>query len=57
MGDHAATSALLGETLSDSPGLRTYALEDWVDKGDWQSLAALVRAESIFFVDRDPSLL
>ncbi|MGD0010112.1 MAG: N-6 DNA methylase [Terriglobia bacterium] len=29
-------------------------LEDWVDRGDWQSLAAQVGAESIFFVDRDP---
>jgi hypothetical protein len=29
-------------------------LKDWVDKGDWQTLAAQVGAESIFFVDRDP---
>jgi hypothetical protein len=28
--------------------------EDWLDRGDWQSLAAQVGAESIFFVDSDP---
>ncbi len=33
---------------------RTAALEDWLDFGDWQSLAAQVGAETIFFVDRDP---
>jgi hypothetical protein len=27
---------------------------DWLDTGDWQSLAAQVGAEKIFFVDRDP---
>lgn len=30
------------------------ALENWVDTGDWQSLAAQAGAESIFFVGRDP---
>lgn len=30
------------------------ALGDWLDRGDWQSLAAQVGAETIFFVDRDP---
>ena len=29
-------------------------LEEWVERGDWQQLAAQVGAESIFFVDRDP---
>lgn len=29
-------------------------LEGWLDFGDWQSLAAQVGAETIFFVDRDP---
>jgi hypothetical protein len=29
-------------------------LADWVDRGDWQQLAAQVGADSIFFVDRDP---
>lgn len=28
--------------------------QDWLDKGDWQSLAAQVGAEKIFFVERDP---
>src|SRR5690242_18366250 len=27
---------------------------DWLDCGDWQSLAAQVGAEKLFFVDRDP---
>ena len=30
------------------------AVADWIDRGDWQMLAAQVGAESIFFVDRDP---
>ena len=30
------------------------ALGNWLDSGDWQSLAAQVGAETIFFVDRDP---
>lgn len=30
------------------------ALDGWLDRGDWQSLAAQVGAETIFFVDRDP---
>ena len=29
-------------------------IEEWVDRGDWQQLAAQVGAESIFFVDRGP---
>ena len=28
-------------------------LHDWVDKGDWQTLAAQVGADSVFFVDRE----
>ncbi|MFN7923877.1 MAG: N-6 DNA methylase [Bryobacteraceae bacterium] len=28
--------------------------KDWLEKGDWQYLAAEVGAERIFFVDRDP---
>ena len=27
---------------------------DWLDKGDWQTLAAKVGADAIFFVDHDP---
>lgn len=30
------------------------ALHDWVDKGDWQTLAAQVGAEKVFFVDHEP---
>jgi hypothetical protein len=33
------------------------ALKDWVDRGDWQMLAAQVGAESIFFVDSDPVIV
>src|SRR5262249_17440316 len=32
----------------------TQGLRDWLDRGDWQTLAAQVGAEKIFFVDRDP---
>jgi hypothetical protein len=32
----------------------TEVVEEWIDKGDWQALAAQVGAESIFFVERDP---
>jgi hypothetical protein len=30
------------------------ALHEWVDRGDWQTLAAQVGAEKVFFVDREP---
>jgi hypothetical protein len=43
-----------GALLSAMREPQTAALGDWVDRGDWQSLAAQVGAESIFFVDRDP---
>src|SRR6266508_4977949 len=33
------------------------ALGEWLDRGDWQSLAAQVDAETIFFVDRDPVIV
>jgi type I restriction-modification system DNA methylase subunit len=42
--------ALLPAVRLPQPG----ALGDWLDRGDWQSLAAQVGAETIFFVDRDP---
>ena len=29
-------------------------IAEWIDRGDWQQLAAQVGADSIFFVDRDP---
>jgi hypothetical protein len=31
--------------------------QEWIEKGDWQFLAAEVGAESIFFVDRDPVIV
>ena len=42
--------ALLTATRQPQSG----ALGNWLDSGDWQSLAAQVGAETIFFVDRDP---
>lgn len=42
--------ALLSATRQPQPD----SLGDWLDLGDWQSLAAQVGAETIFFVDRDP---
>jgi type I restriction-modification system DNA methylase subunit len=42
--------ALLSAMRQPQPG----ALGEWLDRGDWQSLAAQVGAERIFFVDRDP---
>ncbi len=35
----------------------TKTQREWLDKGDWQSLAAQVGAEKIFFVDRDPVVI
>jgi Eco57I restriction-modification methylase len=32
-------------------------LKDWLDRGDWQTLAAQVGAERIFFVNRDPVIV
>lgn len=42
--------ALLSATRQPQSG----AAGDWLDCGDWQSLAAQVGAETIFFVDLDP---
>lgn len=42
--------ALLPASRSPQPG----AGDEWLERGDWQFLAAEVGAESIFFVDRDP---
>src|ERR1017187_10063790 len=42
--------ALLPATRQPQSG----AAGNWLDCGDWQSLAAQVGAETIFFVDRDP---
>jgi hypothetical protein len=43
-----------GELLPAMAEPQPSTLKDWVDRGDWQTLAAQVGAESIFFVDRDP---
>src|SRR5713226_3111994 len=46
-----------GALLSAMREPQAAALKDWVNRGDWQSLAAQVGAESIFFVDRDPVIV
>jgi len=46
-----------GSLLSAMHGPNSGDLEDWVDRGDWQSLAAQVGAERIFFVNRDPVIV
>jgi hypothetical protein len=43
-----------GALLSAARTPQPAAVADWIDRGDWQLLAAQVGAESIFFVDRDP---
>lgn len=43
-----------GKLLSASRQPQAGAAEDWLDKGDWQTLAAQVGADALFFVDRDP---
>ena len=43
-----------GTLLSATRQPQSAALGRWLDCGDWQSLAAQVGAETIFFVDRDP---
>ena len=43
-----------GSLLSAAPVPQLGKIEEWVDRGDWQQLAAQVGAESIFFVDHDP---
>jgi hypothetical protein len=45
--------ALLSAVRQPEPKTRN----DWLDRGDWQSLAAQVGAERIFFVDRDPVIV
>src|ERR1035437_4882341 len=42
--------ALLSATRRPQPG----AVGDWLDRGDWQALAAQVGAAMIFFVNHDP---
>ena len=43
-----------GDLLSASRHPQPGALGEWVDRGDWQSLAAQIGADAIFFVDHDP---
>ena len=43
-----------GTLLQAARAPRSEARDEWLEKGDWQFLAAEVGAESIFFVDRDP---
>ena len=43
-----------GSLLSATPEPQPETIEEWVDKGDWQQLAAQVGADRIFFVDCDP---
>ena len=46
-----------GKLLSATRHPPADAAEDWLDKGDWQTLAAQVGADAIFFVDRDPVIV
>jgi hypothetical protein len=43
-----------GALLNAARAPQSDVREEWLEKGDWQFLAAEVGAESIFFVDRDP---
>ena len=43
-----------GSLLSAAPVPQMDTMEEWIDRGDWQQLAAQVGADSIFFVDQDP---
>ena len=43
-----------GSLLSAAHVPQLDTIAEWVDRSDWQQLAAQVGAESIFFVDRDP---
>ena len=43
-----------GSLLSAARGPQPETIAEWVDRDDWQQLAAQVGADRIFFVDRDP---
>ena len=43
-----------GALLPATTEPRASSLLEWVDKGDWQALAAQVGAEKVFFVGREP---
>jgi len=54
---HAAYQQLefdQGSLLPAAVAPQEDTIEVWVDRGDWQQLAAQVGAERIFFVDQDP---
>jgi hypothetical protein len=46
-----------GALLSVARTPQPATVADWIDRGDWQVLAAQVGAESLFFVDRDPVIV
>ncbi|WVT72139.1 N-6 DNA methylase [Sinorhizobium chiapasense] len=43
-----------GVLLPATANPQASVLHDWVNKGDWQTLAAQVGAEKVFFVDHEP---
>ena len=46
-----------GTLLSTESVPQLDTIAEWIDRSDWQQLAAHVGAESIFFVDRDPVIV
>jgi len=46
-----------GELLSADVAPTDLTLEQWIEKGDWLSLAQQVGAEKIFFLDDDPVIV
>lgn len=46
-----------GALISAANAPQHETIEEWVDRGDWQQLAAQVGAESIFFVNHDPVII
>lgn len=43
-----------GALLPATAAPQSSAFHEWIDKGDWQTLAAQVGAEKVFFVDHEP---
>ena len=50
LGFNEAEGSFLDATLQPSNNLLT----DWVDKGKWLSIAQIVGAEKVFFVNNNP---
>ena len=46
-----------GALISAANAPQHETIDEWVDRGDWQQLAAQVGAESIFFVNHDPVII